>query len=76
MADDRILFGGIIAAITGMYAFFIAHIRGHATRSELDRFKDAVQYKDNCNEIVKRIENAQKDNSDKLDKLLSYHMKK
>ena len=55
--------GGAIAIIIIREAFgFVKNFKndkssnGYITRNELEEHKKYVQYKDNCNEIVKRIE--------------------
>ena len=71
MATDehtRIMWAAIIAAITGMYAFFLKHVIGHVSKD--------VQYKDNCEQIHKRTDQAIENMDRKLDRLLEYHMKK
>lgn len=74
--QTRFIWGGLIAAITGLYGFFVKHIIGHTSKDNLQRLKDSVQYKDNCEEIVKRFESYHQENKvmqqrilDKLDTL-------
>ena len=72
MADDehtRIMWGAIIAAVTGLYAFFVKHLIAHPSKNEIDRLRDSAQYKDNCAEIVKRID-------EKLDTIIMHVEKK
>lgn len=56
--DNKILIA-IFAAIGGTYAWLIKHLmnsKNIVTYEEFSKHKEAVQYKDNCNEIVERIE--------------------
>lgn len=56
--DNKILMG-IFAAIAGCYGWLIKHLmnsKNIVTQDEFARHKDSVQYKDNCGEIVKRID--------------------
>lgn len=56
--DNKVLMG-IFAAIAGCYGWLIKHLmnsKNIVTKDEFARHKEAVQYKDNCGEIVKRID--------------------
>ena len=49
----------LFTLIIGSYGFiikFILNNRSGVTQMEFGKHKDSVQYKDNCSEIVKRIE--------------------
>jgi hypothetical protein len=79
MADDtttKILWGAVIAAITGLYAFFLKHIIRHVDKDELIKLKEGVQYKDNCGEIVKRLDGNFEQLNSKLDTILGHVEKK
>lgn len=66
----KILWGGVIAAITGLYGFFVRHAINHVARDEIKTLKANVQYKDNCEEIVKRQDERHKEVCDKLNRIL------
>jgi len=56
--DNKILMG-IFGLIAGCYAWLIKILlngKGAVTTEEFTRHKESVQYKDNCTEIVKRID--------------------
>lgn len=72
MADEKTEFwiwGAIIAATTGLYGFFIRHIIGHVSAEEIKTLKQNVQYKDNCTEIVKRLDENHQEQCKKLDQI-------
>ena len=69
---DEILATGIDSALTitifvliiGSYAFVAKAVLGErkgVTKMEFDKHKESVQFKDNCTEIVKRIEQRSDD---------------
>lgn len=54
----------IFVLIIGCYAFiakFIVQDRKGVSKMDFEKHKEAVQYKDNCAEIVKRIEQTAND---------------
>jgi len=56
--DNKVLLG-IFAAIAGCYGWLIKHLmnsKNIVTKEEFADHKKSVQYKDNCAEIVKRID--------------------
>jgi hypothetical protein len=72
MADDKTEFwiwGAIIAALTGMYGFFIKHIVGHVSMDDYKERGKQVQYRDNCIEIVKRQDERHRELCKKLDQI-------
>jgi hypothetical protein len=78
MAEDEhswIMWGAVISAVIGLYGLFVKHVFGHCSKDELDRLRDAAQYKGNCLEITKRLDNTQADMNKKLDQLLEFHIK-
>jgi phosphoribosylanthranilate isomerase len=69
--EDWKIIGPIIAAIVGIYGFVLRHTsKRHVTSEEINRLKDAVQWKDNCEQIVKRVENMITLKTELLDKKL------
>jgi len=60
----------IIAALIGIYGFFVKHLFSHVEKQDLDRLKENVQYKDNCAEIVKRLDGNHREVCNKLDRIL------
>jgi hypothetical protein len=68
--QTRIMWGLIIAAVTGLYTFFLRHIISHTSKSEIERLRNTVQYKDNCLEIVKRFDQNHEDVCRKLDYII------
>lgn len=82
MEDDytKIVWGAMIAAITGLYGFFIKHVIKHADREEtnkqIDDLWEKKQSSDRCSEIVKRIDGNFEQLNDKLDIILGHVEKK
>lgn len=71
----RIL-GPLIAAMVGLYGLFIKHVIGHLgqepildNKKEIQRLKEVVQYKDNCEQIVKRMDENHSETCRKLDRI-------
>lgn len=66
--------GRIVGAITGLYAFLIKHVTGHADKgdieAEIQQLKANVQYKDTCEQIVQRLDENHTETSKKLDQIL------
>lgn len=62
--------GMIGTALLGLYGLFINHSRRHVEREDLAALKEKVQYKDNCQEIVKRLDQNHKEVTKKLDRIL------
>jgi hypothetical protein len=72
MADGKTDFwilGAIITALTGLYYFFVRHVFGHVTPAEFSDFKNKVQLKENCKEIVKRLDENHVNVCQKLDRI-------
>jgi len=56
--DNKVLMA-IFGAIGGTYVWLIKHLmnsKNIVTSEEFSKHKESVQYKDNCSEIVERIE--------------------
>ena len=73
MADEKTefwIFGALISAITGIYYFFLRHIFNHVGSAEIARLKKDVQYKENCEQIVKRQDENHEEVCKKLDRIL------
>ena len=60
----------IIAALIGIYGFFVKHLFSHVEKLDLDKLKESVQYKDTCEEIVKRLDGNHREVCNKLDRIL------
>ena len=64
MADDKTqtwIMGIMGTAIVGCYGFIAKHLHNHSRASDLDRLKENVQYRDNCEEIQKRMDERHKE---------------
>jgi hypothetical protein len=79
MADEKAqiwIIGSLIAAITGMYGFFLRHVFGHVKQEqvadELGRVWEKKRSIETCNEIVKRFDENHKETCGKLDRILHY----
>jgi len=77
MADDtltKILWGGVITGIVGMYGFFLKHIIKHPDREEINKqindLWEKKQSGNNCDEIVKRLDGNFEQLHAKLDTIL------
>lgn len=73
MADDRtdtFILGALVAAITGIYGFFVKHLIGHADKSEIEKLWEQKQSVGRCDEIVKRMDENHMETCKKLDKIL------
>jgi hypothetical protein len=73
MADGKTDFwilGAIITALTGLYYFFVRHVFGHVNVEEIRDLKNDVQYKRECSQIVKRIDENHDHVCRKLDRIL------
>jgi len=73
MADGKTDFwilGVILTALTGLYYFFVRHVFGHVNVEEIRDLKNDVQYKRECSQIVKRIDENHDHVCRKLDRIL------
>ncbi len=82
MSDEKtqtFLWGILIAAVTGLYGFFVKHLIGHAdkreTAEQIQQLWDKKQSTDRCGEIVKRIDENHQEICRKLDRILEYQEK-
>jgi len=69
-------FGPIIAALVGLYGLFIKHIIGHVSSEVINSNKDNIQRifeskqsKENCIQIVKRMDENHQETCRKLDRI-------
>lgn len=69
-STEKTLFGFIIAGITGLYGFFIKHLIGHANKEDINNLYECKQSKENCEQIVKRMDENHKETCKKLDRIL------
>ena len=60
----------VIACVIGIYGFFVKHLFDHVEKQDLNNLKKSVQYKDNCTEIVKRLDGNHKEVCIRLDRIL------
>ena len=55
------IWAAIIAAVTGIYGFFLRHVMRHPQQNELNNLWEQKQSVDRCEQIVKRIDSIHKD---------------
>jgi len=74
---QKTLFGFLFAVVTGIYGFFIRHLVGHVTReqsiankADIKNLFEVKQSKENCRQIVKRMDENHKETCKKLDRIL------
>ena len=74
---DNYMWGIVAMLFTGIYTGFVKHIYGHSTikdveaqQADLVRLKAAVQYKDNCEQIVKRLDEHNRQTHEMLGRIL------
>jgi hypothetical protein len=72
----KILWTAVVGGLSAMYGFFLKHLYNHVNKDEIEKLKANVQYKDNCAEIVKRIDGNHQEVCHKLDRLLDILDKK
>lgn len=75
---DNFLWGLVAMLFTGIYTGVVKHVWGHVTKADLadakadlDKLKENVQYKDNCVEVVKRLDADSKQTHEMLDRVLN-----
>ena len=73
---EKTILGVMIVGLTGLYAFFIKHIIGHvnsesikSNTDDIYRLYDGKQSKENCEQIVKRMDENHQETCKKLDRI-------
>lgn len=67
---DFWLWGLLIGAISALYGFFLKHVYCHVRSSDIEQLMAKMQTKDNCSEIVKRMEANHDQTCQKLDRIM------
>lgn len=75
---DEFMWGAVVMFFVGIYSWVAKHLWGHVTKEDLnrnslevDKLRETVQYKDNCAEVVKRIDADSKQTHQMLERVLN-----
>jgi hypothetical protein len=75
---SEFMWGTVLMFFIGIYSWVAKHLWGHVTKDDLNRtllevekMRDSVQYKDNCAEVVKRLDADSKQTHQMLERILN-----